>query len=109
LGGYLLEAAGLSLFPTTPPKLLSRRLVKGVTLRLGNLCSVVFCSVHFSWGSQMSTLQERLAAITDTTANLKAQFRELDRLREHVRKAELRIAVSGHCAPERSDLNLKSA
>jgi hypothetical protein len=47
----------------------------------------------------MSTLQERLAAITDTTANLKAQFRELDRLREHVRKAELRIAVSGHCPP----------
>jgi hypothetical protein len=43
----------------------------------------------------MSTLQERLAAITDTTANLKAQFRELDRLREHVRKAELRIAALG--------------
>ena len=55
----------------------------------------------------MSTLQERLAAIADTTASLKAQFRELDRLREHVRKAELRIA--GHCAPEWSDLNLKSA
>jgi hypothetical protein len=41
----------------------------------------------------MRTLQERLAAIADTTANLKAQFRELDRLREHVRKAELRIAA----------------
>jgi len=45
----------------------------------------------------MSTLQQRLAAIAETTANLKAQFRELDRLREHVRKAELRIATSGHC------------
>jgi hypothetical protein len=54
----------------------------------------------------MSTLQERLAAITETTANLKAQFRELDRLREHVRKAELRIAAPGRCL--RSGLNLKS-
>jgi hypothetical protein len=53
----------------------------------------VFRSFLSCWGRQMSTLQERLAAITDTTANLKAQFRELDRLREHVRKAELRIAA----------------
>jgi hypothetical protein len=48
----------------------------------------------------MSTFQERLAAITDTTANLKARLRELDRLREHVRKAELRIAAPGP-PPER--------
>jgi hypothetical protein len=36
----------------------------------------------------MSTLQ-RLAAFTDATANLKAQLRELNELREQVRKAEL--------------------
>ena len=36
----------------------------------------------------MSTLQ-RLAALTDATANLKAQLRELNELREQVRKAEL--------------------
>jgi hypothetical protein len=36
----------------------------------------------------MSTLQ-RLAAITDATANLVAQLRELNELREKVRKAEL--------------------
>jgi hypothetical protein len=36
----------------------------------------------------MDTLQ-RLAAITDATANLIAQLRELDELREQVRKAEL--------------------
>jgi hypothetical protein len=36
----------------------------------------------------MNTLQ-RLAAITDATANLVAQLRELNQLREQVRKAEL--------------------
>jgi len=35
----------------------------------------------------MSSLQRRIAAITDTTANLIAQLRELDRLREQVRIA----------------------
>ena len=35
----------------------------------------------------MSTLQ-RLAALSDATANLIAQLRELDELREQVRKAE---------------------
>jgi len=37
----------------------------------------------------MSSLQKRIAAITDTTANLVAQLRELDRLREQVRIARL--------------------
>ncbi len=37
----------------------------------------------------MSSLQRRLAAVADTTANLIAQLRELDRLREQVRKALL--------------------
>ena len=37
----------------------------------------------------MSLLQQRLAAITDTAANLKAQLFELERLREQVGKALL--------------------
>jgi len=37
----------------------------------------------------MSSLQQRFAAVTDTITNLIAQLRELDRLRERVRKAEI--------------------
>jgi hypothetical protein len=37
----------------------------------------------------VSLLQQRLAAITDTAANLKAQLFELERLREQIRKALL--------------------
>jgi hypothetical protein len=37
----------------------------------------------------MRSLQRRLEAVTDTTANLIAQLRELEGLRERVRKAEL--------------------
>jgi hypothetical protein len=37
----------------------------------------------------MSTLQWRLEAVTNTTAYLVAQLRELEGLRERVRKAEL--------------------
>jgi hypothetical protein len=36
----------------------------------------------------MSSLQRRITAVIDTTANLITQLRELDRLREQVRKAE---------------------
>jgi hypothetical protein len=36
----------------------------------------------------MSTVQQRLAAVAETAANLKAQLRELDRLRDQVRKAQ---------------------
>jgi hypothetical protein len=36
----------------------------------------------------MVSLQQRLAAVSDTTAHLIAQLRELDGLRERVRKAE---------------------
>jgi hypothetical protein len=36
----------------------------------------------------MSSLQQRIAAFTDMTANLITQLCELDRLREQVRKAE---------------------
>jgi hypothetical protein len=37
----------------------------------------------------MSPLQQRIAIVTDTTVNLIAQLRELDLLRERVRKAQL--------------------
>jgi hypothetical protein len=37
----------------------------------------------------MSALQRRLAALTDTRANLIAQLRELNRLRDRVRVAHL--------------------
>jgi len=37
----------------------------------------------------VSSLQQRIAAFTRTTADLIAQLRELDRLREQVRKALL--------------------
>ena len=36
----------------------------------------------------MSSLQQRIAAFTDMIANLITQLRELDLLREQVRKAE---------------------
>ena len=36
----------------------------------------------------MSSLQRRIAAFIDTTANLTTQLRELHRLREQVSKAE---------------------
>jgi hypothetical protein len=55
-------------------------------LCLGQLCPVVAALV---WGSQMSTLQRRLAGVTDTIAHLNAQIRELDQARDLVRKARL--------------------
>ena len=36
----------------------------------------------------MRSLQQRIAAVTNMRANLIAQLRELDRLREEVRKAQ---------------------
>jgi hypothetical protein len=39
-------------------------------------------------GPQMRSLQQLIATFTDTTANLFTQLRELDLLREQVRKAE---------------------
>jgi hypothetical protein len=39
----------------------------------------------------MRSLQRRLEAVTDTTANLIAQLRELEGLRERVRKAGLAL------------------
>jgi hypothetical protein len=37
----------------------------------------------------MSSLQQRIAALADETSGLVADLRELERLREQVRKAEL--------------------
>jgi hypothetical protein len=47
----------------------------------------------------MRSLQRRIAAVTDTTANLIAQLRELDRLREQVRKALLSAQKSPQPKP----------
>ena len=44
--------------------------------------------IRLKTGPQMSSLQQRIAAFTDMTANLITQLCELDRLREQVRKAE---------------------
>jgi hypothetical protein len=51
----------------------------------------------------MSPLQQRIAAVTDTTANLIAQLRELDLLREQVRRAQL--SAKREPRPKRRDEN----
>jgi hypothetical protein len=43
-----------------------------------------------------SAAAKRLAAITDMTANLKAQLSELNRLRDRLRKAQLSARGSRH-------------
>ena len=50
-------------------------------------------------GSQMSALQRRIATVSDTTANLIAELRELDRLREQVREALLSVRKSQQPKP----------
>jgi hypothetical protein len=52
----------------------------------------------------MSSVEQRIAAITDSTAHLVAQLRELDELREQIRRALL-VAKS---APRLSRQNRKS-
>jgi hypothetical protein len=52
----------------------------------------------------MSTLQ-RLTAITDATANLVAQLRELNELREQVRKAELSARKSRPISRRKTSFN----
>jgi hypothetical protein len=55
----------------------------------------------------MSSLQRRIVAITHTTANLIVQLRELDRLRERVRKAQLSARRSRRITPQdRGDRSL---
>ena len=48
----------------------------------------------------MSTLEQRLAALTDTTSKLIVELRELNRLRERVSKAELSARRSGGQPPK---------
>ncbi len=55
-------------------------------------------------GPQMSSLQRRIAVVIDTTANLVTQLRELDLLREQVRKAE----ESYHLAAQERDADKSS-
>ncbi len=50
----------------------------------------------------MSLLQQRLAAITDTAANLNAQLFELNRLRDRVRKAKRSARRSPSTKPTES-------
>ena len=47
----------------------------------------------FGWGFRMGSLQERITACANASANLLAQLTELDELREQVRKAELSPAI----------------
>jgi len=54
----------------------------------------------------MSSLQQRIAAVTDTTANLIAQLRELDQLRDQVRKAMLSKRKSPQPKP-RNEIHAK--
>jgi hypothetical protein len=79
----------------------------------GNFCPVVVASILVSWGAQMNSLQQRLAAVTDTAANLKAQLCELNELRERVRKELLSARKSpqpkhrnGHGAISRFSLEI---
>jgi hypothetical protein len=46
-----------------------------------------------SWSFRMGSLQERIAASANVSANLLDQLIELDELRERVRKAELSPAL----------------
>jgi hypothetical protein len=57
----------------------------------------------------ISLHQQRLAAVVDTTANLITQLRELEGLREQVRKAELARRSLRHFAIVKSSIGLGSA
>jgi len=63
--------------------------------------------------TELHSLQQRLAAFTDTAANLKAQYCELNELRERIRKKLLSARKSpqpkhrnGHDAISRSSLEI---
>jgi hypothetical protein len=58
------------------------------------ICALVIAASIFNGGSQMSALQRRIAIVSDMTANLIAELRELDRLREQVREALLSVRKS---------------
>ena len=64
--------------------------------------------IPYFWGVVMNTLQ-RLAAITDATGNLIAQLRELNELREQVRKAEVLARRSRPISRRKKTFNSESA
>ena len=63
-----------------------------IAIAAGLLWSRIICALV--GGSQMSALQRRIAIVSDMTANLIAELRELDRLREQVREALLSVRKS---------------
>ena len=60
----------------------------------------IVCNVNFLLEFQMYQVQQRIAVLTKSRAKLLAELRELDLLREQVRKWDL-----GACAGERLDEN----
>jgi hypothetical protein len=60
-----------------------------ITYRLGWGAQLIYLGWGLKMSTKVSTLQQRIAALTSTTANLVGQLRELDRLRDRVWKAEL--------------------
>jgi hypothetical protein len=46
------------------------------------------------WGFSMSVVQQHISAITDTKTSLHTQLRELERLRDQVRQAEVLAKVA---------------
>ena len=63
-----------------------------IAIAAGLLWTRIICALV--GGSQMSALQRRIATVSDMTANLIAELRELDRLREQVREALLSVRKS---------------
>jgi hypothetical protein len=55
----------------------------------------------FVWSFRMGSLEDRIAAYADTTANLIAQLTELTELREQVRKAQLSARDHGEPKKQR--------
>ena len=66
------------------------------------------CPVALVWGSQMNALHQRhLPVVTDTITYLNAQMRELNRLRDQVRKAELSAPKSAAEVPQKTNAHLE--
>jgi hypothetical protein len=68
---------------------------------------LVLSSIFLELDVQMISRQQSLATVTDTTANLNTQFRELMRLRAQVRRAQLaaclpKTAIAKQSTPSRS-------
>jgi hypothetical protein len=81
------EPAHYLLFPQWPR--LNRRFTVA-TYELGIISSLRFCIRPFlsKLEVSMSSLQQRYAVVTDTITSLNLRIRELERLRDQVKKAE---------------------